>query len=330
MEERRTVFTREACGRPIRFVTHVKPHLDELWSVRMILEHASPDWLAQHAVEGIIKLGVDGAEFDEHPRNGDQRRECCATLVAKSLQLDQDPVFTQILSYLFAADTNFRPRQVDHRVTMMFTFDVYNAVKLLNEQFPNDPERVYAWAEPFMAAKEEEQRDFVASAKEVNAALADKRILTVKDQQGQEKKILLIGGDGRTTVKAAVRILREELAAVIQQKSSGHVQIYTNNRTGVKLREAARLLRMAELRRKGQPSNLDGRLSRQYGVIEQVPEWYYFGIGEMLLNGSHTNPDVPPTQIPLEEIGRCVRLGIEMNFQQQPINRPSPRAEVKQ
>lgn len=306
MEGRRTIMTRDICDREISFQTHYKPHLDELWAIRLISRHATVGWLDRHAPDNVIVLGIGGGEFDEHPRNGNERKECCATLVAASLDLSTDPAYQQIVQFLFKTDTLGKGDP----------FDVYNAVKLLNEQYPDEPERVYAWADAFMAAKEDEQHDFVASTEVVRAALANGQVLTVTDLRGRELKILTIEGDGRTTFKAAIRQLKEGLAALIQRQPTGHVQIYTNGRSSARLQEVARLLRMAELRRQSKPSNLDGRTSRQDGFIDAVPEWYYFRIGEMLLNGSLTNPDMPATQIPLDEIGRCVRLGIEMSFQQ--------------
>jgi hypothetical protein len=100
-------------------------------------------------------------------------------------------------------------------------------------------------------------------------------------------------------------------AIVIQKNSDGHVQIYFNNKIlsiGAieKISEdLIEILRIREISldptRKMPPKN-DLRKPEK---IEEVPEWYLF-IGEkggrLILNGSLTAPDVPPTKIDFSEI----------------------------
>jgi len=100
-------------------------------------------------------------------------------------------------------------------------------------------------------------------------------------------------------------------AMVIQKNSSGHVQIYFNNKilSPVTIEKISgdliEILRMREISldptKKMPPKNN----LRKPEKIEEVPEWYLF-VGEeggrLILNGSLTAPDVPPTKIDFSEI----------------------------
>jgi len=99
-------------------------------------------------------------------------------------------------------------------------------------------------------------------------------------------------------------------AMVIQKNSSGHVQIYFNNKilSPVTIERISgdliEILRMREISldptKKMPPKNN----LRKPEKIEEVPEWYLFVAegGRLILNGSLTAPDVPPTKIDFSEI----------------------------
>jgi hypothetical protein len=100
-------------------------------------------------------------------------------------------------------------------------------------------------------------------------------------------------------------------AIVIQRNTTGHTQVYFNNKIlGTQVEKIAEglieALRLREISL--DPSKklpwIKSSL-RSTGKIEEVPEWYFFK-GEkggcLILNGSLTAPEVPVTRIPIEEI----------------------------
>jgi len=110
--------------------------------------------------------------------------------------------------------------------------------------------------------------------------------------------------------KFNVKCREKGAALIIQRNSDGHVQIFFNNKIlGTQVTEIAEdLIGALRLRENPDLSKKLPRIKsilRSTGKIEEVPEWYFFK-GEkggcLLLNGSLTSPDVPPTKIPLEEI----------------------------
>jgi hypothetical protein len=126
-------------------------------------------------------------------------------------------------------------------------------------------------------------------------------------------------------------------AIVIQKNSRGHVQIYFNNKilspgTIVKISEdLIEILRMREIsldptRKMPSKNNL-----RKPEKIEEVPEWYLF-VGEkggrLILNGSLTAPDVPPTKIEFSEIIEFT-VDVLRNYLENGFKKPKTKPPLK-
>jgi hypothetical protein len=100
-------------------------------------------------------------------------------------------------------------------------------------------------------------------------------------------------------------------AIVVQRRSSGNVAVFGNKQAGVDLREAARLIRLAEREAKGlEPAPADDKLLAD-GYAPGAEEWFYHRQGQMLLNGSLTQADVPPTRLGLDRIAELVKIGVD-------------------
>jgi hypothetical protein len=113
-------------------------------------------------------------------------------------------------------------------------------------------------------------------------------------------------------------------AVVVQKNSTGHVQIFFNN----KILPPALIEKMAEdlievLRLREISLDPSKRLPPQkelriIGKLPEVPEWYFFR-GEkggcLLLNGSLTSPEVSPTKIPLQEIAGFVEDNLKTHLE---------------
>lgn len=299
---------RTIVGIPIVVETHDKPHLDEIAALWMLENFATKQWVEQHCANGTLQLGVGGGPFDEHPQNGTvgTREDCCATLVATSLG-PENPALTQILKFIFNVDV----KGAGH------PFDLYNLVKYLNEVCPKDPEHVIAWAYEALGAKYAEQADFVASREAVRRAAS-----TLSLNADTSLLLVVVESDCKSIAKAASEIYGSRYAACIVRRSTGHVQVFTNKRADVRLYEAVRLLRLVELRRiaesrgRREVTKLTDSELRCPGFAPGVPEWYYHVNGELILNGSLTATDVPPTRLPTELIADCVLLGIQRTMQE--------------
>jgi len=305
-------------------ITHERPHLDEItaiWLLRKFgeekfpgistakIEYRDSSVLCEYSIEayereGILLVGIGGGRFDEHPTvNGSRKEdECCATLVAKELGLEEEPTLKPILKFVRNEDLGGGQQ-----------FDLAGIVKLLHEQFPNDPGKVIDWAIMGLEAKYYDGFQFWNSAKEEFERHAV--VESFVSQKGETLKMASITSDNEQVAKFARSVVGGNAAVVIQKKLSGNIQIYTNRRFGVDLYDVVRMIRLEEQKAKGNVVISEWRALSNEGKVVGSEEWFFHEAGQMLLNGSLTAKDVPATRIPFSRIVELVRIGVSKSFE---------------
>ncbi|XOA42970.1 MAG: hypothetical protein ACKKMO_00660 [Candidatus Nealsonbacteria bacterium] len=102
------------------------------------------------------------------------------------------------------------------------------------------------------------------------------------------------------------------IAVIQRQMKNKQTQIFfdTKNIKKEQTDKTIALLRILEAKGK----KINKRYLYRKGTIESVKEWFYF-VGEkggvMILNGSLTAPDVPPSRLSTEQIIESVKAGLE-------------------
>jgi len=298
-------------------ISHQKPHLDEIcaiWllrkfgeekfpgvnSARLVFDRsqASGQSSADFEKEGILLIGIGEGRgrFNEHPVNGDRKEgECAATLVAKELGVDDDPALQKILRYVLVTETQGGAKP----------FELSAVVKTLSDE---EPEKLVEWTIRALEAKYNEQFQFWSKTKE--AFEKNAKIETVPGLNGRMLKIAAVVSDERLVYRFAFSLHGGRTAIVIQQKSSGNVQIFMNKRFGLWMDDIAQMLRIEEQRVKSNVVITDWEMLKAEGKIDGVEEWYYHRAAQMLLNGSLTAPNVPPTKLSLGKIMKIVKVGV--------------------
>lgn len=256
--------------------------------------------------EGIIAVDIGGGPFDHHPTSLNPD-ECATTLVAKALGINEDPALEKILKFVLSSDTKGGNNP----------FDIAYILKQMK-----DPQEATEWVCKALDAKYTEQLGFINQAKQ---AFANAQVDTIDTYRGEVRMVTTT-----TDAEDFSKYARFQGAGiVIQQRSTGNVQVFTNKRLGIKLYNVAALVRFTEMRTKGVPtipelqihdgnSILQLRKDRTLwneltseGVIIDAAEWYYDPRLEALLNGSLVAKNVPPTKIPLNRIQELVRIGLK-------------------
>jgi len=105
---------------PIKFTEGVERHADQFFD----------------AAE-ILPFGVGGGRFDEHGLEGRNEDECCATLVAKYLGIDENPGLRDLLAATLRLDTKPNAAMTD----------IAEVIKMANRQLRCAPNVVIKWAE---------------------------------------------------------------------------------------------------------------------------------------------------------------------------------------
>ena len=296
-------------------LTHRRTHLDEICAILMlkmcgekqfpgignakvVFEGAggeevhgcsAEDWESQ----GVVCIGVGGGRFDEHPGPGVPKKngECASTLVAKALGIDNDPAWEKILQFVKNSDLKASGGP----------FDLAQMIKAAHQAYPNDPQKVFEWALFGLEVKYKEQQVFLAAIREIK-------------ESSTEEKVHLSDGTALVMVTAVTenenfsKAARSKGAAiVIQQQSSGNVQIFIDKRfRGLTLCGIAAILRREEAKANERIITTDSQTLRSEGKVAGAEEWFYHKPGEFLLNGSSTTPN-NPTKLTLDQIKEIVR-----------------------
>jgi hypothetical protein len=303
-------------------LTHERPHVDEIvaiWLLRKFGEQRFPGVGAaavaftsirkltaagltadDYEARGTLLLGIGGGRFDEHPTLEQDRKagDCATTLVAKELGVSDDPSLAKIIRFVRAADVegNASP------------FDISYVVKLLHAEHPDDPHRVIEWALVAIEAKYQEQLRFFTVVKPEFDAKARVEEITVGKKRW---RVVTVDSDEDGIHKYARSEYGARAAVVIQRRSPGNVAVFGNKQVGVDLREAAKLIRLAEREAAGIELAPDDERLLAEGYAPGAERWFYHRQGQMLLNGSLTQADVPATRLSLDRIAELVKIGVD-------------------
>ena len=250
--------------------------------------------------EGILLVGIGGGRFDEHASATTERKSkhCAATLVAAAIGLDEDPALKELLSFTAQRDLTLSGT----------TFDLSGMIKLMYAAGRNDM-TVWQWAfDALEAIYDNAMKFFEGAASDfVNAKV-------YKVDVGKEKPLTFAVGvsDSRQFAKFARSSYGARAGLVIQQKSAGNVLIQTQGYLKINLRDAAKLIRIEEMKTVGRTPPRDEEAFRAEGKIEGCDEWYFLPAANMLLNESSTH-EFPPTKLPLTRIEELVQIGVNPN-----------------
>ncbi len=311
-----------------RIATHARPHLDELAALWLVLRFGklcfpgaaqaslhfwtsgamAADWQPEPT---DLLIGVGNSPYNEHPdlMAGRRRKrgECATTLIAQAMGIAGEPELAPILAY--AADTDAAPERD--------TFGLASVVKDLNERFADDPRQVIDIVFKILDAKFYAQRQFHSCAAEFAKLQQEGKATVVETERGGRHLRIVAAQTGNPKFQSWARWPKGLGAAVvIQQQPSGNVQIVKQDRLVpvATMERIAVSLRLAEAEVAGirhGPEVLF--MVAQEGMWEDG-RWFVFkaanggGVEEvkMILNGSHSHPDVPPTLLPLAMILRIV------------------------
>lgn len=295
-------FLMQVAGETVSFETHIAPHLDEITAKWLIEKFADKKFLDKYAPNKVLKVGIGGGPFDEHPAENGERKEgeCAATLVAKALRVFDDPALEKILKFVVMQDLKGGDQP----------FGLSYLVKLLRQQFPDNPEKAIEWAITGLEAKYQEQLWFFSTTKAEFERAAEVEEIC---QGEQLLKLVTILSDDNQINKFARSLFGGRTAILVQKRSSGNVQIFTNKKFGINLADVAQMIRLEEQQAKNNIVTKDWKVLRAEGKVAGAEEWYYHLEGQMLLNGSLTALDVLPTRLSIGRIKKLIRIGV--NFQ---------------
>lgn len=246
--------------------------------------------------DDVVLLGCGAGRFDEHVFNGDKSKkdDCCATLVARFLGINEDPRWSRILKYTLHTDKNPPTLVLDLASSVM---------RFQNQGWELDS--VLDYTEKTVEAAYAEQ-----------VAFFDADISKIREEplvlNGGSHWIAVIEDDNQALIKRA-RFLGA--AVVIVRNSTGHTVVLTSNNLKLDMRDTARILRYLEQTMKGEVLVSDWGVLEEEGSIQEAPEWFFHEEARNVLNGSNSRPDLPATTLPLSIVVQAVQTGLQDGFE---------------
>lgn len=304
-------------------IVHPWPHIEEVFAILLIIEEADKGFFDRYGRN--LRLGTDGGPFDEHPRDGQpgKRGECCATLVAKALNVTtQDLVWGQLLRYVRFTDTGM-PMQRDkpRAEEASHPFDLNSLLKMKWRRIKdekNGKQSSQADAEPVIEVIFDHLRDFLWAQRKLQEARQEikdhGRQFQVAGPDGRGIKVVMVTTDN-PQFNAAARFFFQA-GLIVMRTSTGHVRIFTDERRRLDLRDLAQAIHVEEMTLRGERVP-EWKTLREPG-IPAGSCWYYHvfedkpGV-QQLLNGSEQHEQAP-TMIPLERIEELIRVVFDEAF----------------
>lgn len=304
-------------------VVHLGPHLDELiglWLLRTRGEQKFPGvskakivvWGKEElsrtspemaALSGILLVGIGGGMFDDHVPG--RRMDCATTLVAKHLDVYEDPVLKFFLQEVFLADS-----QCEGSLQ-----NLAEEVKNLNRYWGGsiELERLYSQIEPFIVARVERQKEYISAKKRFEECY--------RRRVGRFGIVAADGIDNRQ-FQGVARAKRAHI--IVQRNEKGLTQIFGHedaDMPGLAIRIRKAEISLGKIRcRFIEDDELAG-----LGTLSEVPQWY-FENGN-LLNGSESFADVPPSLIEFHTLVGIIEKHLrELSLSRIPVPEPELQA----
>jgi len=300
-------------------VTHPRPHLDEVVGIVLLrtygreiypgIENAeikfcdagmTPEGKSwkQLEKEGVVLIGIGGGRFDEHPTQNKERveMECAASLVAKYLGINEEPWLAKLMKYTCNNDTKGGVNPFDLAAMMNL---------MMKRWFDHSPTGSLEWAMNAVEVYLEDQIKFFTETKEAfdnnsevfNSTYKGKAIIIAAVTGDNDQ----LGAYARSTVGANADI-------VIQKNNKGNVIITTKKSSAIYLDDVIRAIRLKEMRIKNIVcKNLWDPALKGEAKVPGAEEWHFHKAASMILNGSKSAPNVPPTKISFKTIVLIVK-----------------------
>ncbi len=135
-------------------------------------------------------------------------------------------------------------------------------------------------------------------------------------------KVAVIRSDNEQMNRAARATLRDKLDLLVQVRSTGHVQIFSDHRRD--LRPILGRLRVAEERKSGRNYRLSNEQLASGGTLPQIRQWFGFekyGSIIAIFNGTVKTRRVPKTNLTMGEVLGCVRDGLAQTHRARGVKR---------
>ena len=254
----------------------------------------SNDEISRFRAEGALLVDISGSVFDHHDDlNG--RHETAASLVASYLGIEHNPELSALLNYVREDDLEGLHNKYGDLVYIIKSMYKQNIA----------PNEVVKYAMQVLTVLQAGQLEWHVNVKREFEAKV--KILKVRRYK-RRMNVGIIESDNIQVSNYGITV--GNLSVVMQQRSTGHVMIFTNKNHRIDLREIIAAIRKRELELAGHNGDIRPEKLMFEGKSAMVPNWYYHRSLNAFLNGSDALHQTEPTKVPFREINRFVLYGL--------------------
>lgn len=290
-----------------------KPHLDPIAAIYLLKQYGKdkfpgidsaeiifwenshdpkPEDINRFKAEKILLIDIGGGLFDHHQGF---EKETATSLVAVNLGIEKNPELIALLNYVREDDLEGLHNRYGDLAYLIKCFHKQNfasakivelGLRLINYFQTSQIEWHYN------VKKEYESKCKIYKIKRFN----------------NKMKIGVIESDNSQLANYGITM--DNLSAVVQKRSTGHVMILTNKHHRLNLREIVAAIRMRELELSGYNKPIDLAKLQFEGKNSLIPNWFYHRSLNAFLNGSEALNKTEPTKLKLSEIVSFVWNGL--------------------
>ncbi|MFH1582691.1 MAG: hypothetical protein ABIB72_00020 [Candidatus Falkowbacteria bacterium] len=290
-----------------------KPHLDPIAAIYLLKQYGKekftgvesaeiifwenshdpkPEDINKFISEKVLTIDIGGGMFDHHKNF---RKETAASLVATCLGVEKNPELIALLNYVREDDLEGLHNRYGDLAHLIKCFHKQNISSL----------KVVELGLRMIGYFQATQSDWCLNVKKEY----ENKIKIYKIKRFNNKiKIGVVESDNSQLANYGITM--DNLSAVVQKRSTGHVIILTNKHHHINLREIVAALRMRELELSGYNKPIDPAKLQFEGKNSLIPNWFYHRSLNAFLNGSEALNKAEPTKLKLSEIVSFVWNGL--------------------
>jgi len=258
--------------------------------------------------EGYILIDLGQGRFDHHAELSDGRpQRCSSELVAEFLQVTTHPPLQKLLAYAKRDDLEGKgtisPDALDR------AFGLSGLLTNLNRTYSHDPAGIVNMVLAMFEAhyQEEENRTIIVKQewKDIQAANLQQTYTAV--HKNIHLRIVQLPSDN-LSIAGFLRNYHG-FDIVVLRRTTGHVNIITNQKKPFSLAGVAEQIRSLEAQKLG--LSLEKMTLRAQGRIESIPHWYYDTVANTLQNGGINPQDTVATTLSDLDIRNALVNGLQ-------------------
>jgi hypothetical protein len=257
-------------------------------------EDPTAEEISQFEKDGVLMIDVGGGIFDHHSRmNGS--RETVTTLVARALNIENNPELSALFGYVRADELEGLHNRYG---------DLVHLIKSMYKQ-GRESNQVVETTLKILHLIQNGQREWHIDVKrELGEKCKEVRVKRFK----RKLKVCVIESDSLQVGNYAITV--KNYSVVIQKRSTGHVMIQTNQHHNIDLREIIAAIRKRELEMNVYQKPIDVKRLKFEGKSMLVPNWFYHRSLNAFLNGSDALAQTEATKVPFADIIKFVLYGL--------------------